>query len=335
MNENVIHLDLKKRLQDKFKNNPFWPFLLFFAVLFVLYLMQSMFYSVAPEENAVILQFGKYNRTEGPGLHFKLPYVPGLLPVEEAIKVPVRKIHKFETGYRTVSSGVVSEFEKNSQHVKDAAMLTGDLNVVDVEWVVQFQISDAKDFLFNVRSVGVNMVDISQSVMREVVGDRTVTEVLTTGTTEIEEEALMRMQKILNDYKMGIQIVTIKLQDVNPPESVKPSFNAVNSAKQEAEQAVNEAWKNYNTIIPEARGKAERSIADALGYKAQVVNQAIGDAKAFLAVYEEYKKAPDVSRQRLYFEKMGSIMQNAKSVTVIDPELKNVLPLLNIKGNTP
>lgn len=332
MNENIIHMNFKDKFSDKFKKNPFLPFILVVIFFFTLFLLKSMVYSVEPEENAVILQFGKYNRTTGPGLHFKLPYVPGFLPIEEAIKVPVRKVHKFEIGFRTVSAGVKTRYEKNRRHLQESLMLTGDLNVADVEWVVQFQISDAKNFLFNVRNVGVNMFDISQAVMREVIGDRTVTEVLTTGTSEIENTALENMQKILDDYKMGIKLVTIKLQDVNPPEPVKPSFNEVNSAKQEAEQAVNDAWKEYNKVIPEARGKADRTIADAEAYKAELVNTAKGDAERFRSLYKEYSKAPDITRKRMYFEKMATVLKKSGDVTIIDPEFRNMIPLLNLKG---
>ena len=167
--------------------------------------------------------------------------------------------------------------------------------------------------------------------MREVVGDRTVTEVLTTGSSEIENESLQLMQDIIDDYNMGIQLVTIKLQDVNPPEKVKPSFNEVNSAKQEAEKLINEAWKEYNKIIPEARGKAEQNIADAKAYKTELVNESMGDAQRFKDFYAEYRKAPDVTKKRLYFEKMQSVYQRADKVTIVDPSVDSVLPLLNVK----
>lgn len=332
MEENIIHLNIKDKWKDKFKKNPFLPLLFIILAAFTLWLFTSMVYSIGPEENGVILRFGKYHRTEMPGLHFKLPYVPGFLPIEEVFKVPVSKIHKFEIGYRTVSAGVKSRFEKNSRHKKESLMLTGDLNVADVEWEVQFKISNAKDFLFNVRNVAGNLFDISQAVMREVIGDRTVTEVLTTGTSAIEEETEDRMQKIIDEYNMGIKIVKVLLQGVNPPEKVKPSFNEVNSAKQEAKQAINEAERDYKNIIPEARGKAEKTIADAEAYKTELVNTAEGDANRFQSMYQEFKKAPQVTKKRLYFEMMQRVLNDAKDVTIIDPEFKNLVPLLNIKG---
>jgi membrane protease subunit HflK len=198
-----------------------------------------------------------------------------------------------------------------------------------VEWSVQYQISNTKDYLFNVRSVTTNLHDISLAVMREVIGDKTVTEVLTTGRLDIQNEALDMMQKILNNYNMGVKLVSLNLQDVDPPEQVKPSFNDVNSAKQESEQVTNEAWKEYNKVIPEARGKAEQTLANAQAYKQDVVNHALGDSKRFLSFYEEYKKAPDITRRRLYFEKMRDVLQKAKAVYIVDPEIKNVVPLLN------
>lgn len=326
MPDNVIRIQPPDKLKDFLKKLTFFPF----VVLALVIVVPTMFYSVEPEEDAVVLRFGKYDRTEGPGLHFKLPNFPPFFEVERVIKVPVRKIHKLEIGFHTVRAGVRSEFGESEANRKESQMLTGDLNVAIVEWTVQFQISNARDFLFNVRNVPANLYDISLAVMREVVGDKSVTEVLTTGRLDIETEALAMMQKILDEYKMGINLVAMKLQDVNPPDPVKPSFNEVNSAKQESEQYTNEAWKEYNKVIPEARGKAERTIADARAYKADVVNRAEGDAKRFLSMYEEYKKAPDVTKKRLYFEKMRDVLSRAEAAYVMDPDADSVLPLLNM-----
>lgn len=300
--------------------------------LFLLLFLPSFFYSVDTEEDAVVLRFGKYNRTTGPGLHFKLPNIPGFLTIERVIKVPVRKIHKMELGFRTSKAGVRSQYNKSAYYQRESLMLTGDLNVADVEWIVQYQISNAKDFLFNVRHVPRNLEDITQAVMREVIGDRTVTEVLTTGRLDIENEASQKMQNIIDEYHMGIKLVALKLQDVNPPDKVKPSFNEVNSAKQEAEQMVNEAWKEYNNIIPEARGKADETIANAKAYKQDIVNKAKGDSQRFLSFYEEYRKAPEITKKRLYFEKLREVFQNAKQVYIVDPEVKGLVPFLNLTG---
>ena len=316
----------EEKIKELLKKFSILPFL----IVILVFIVSTLFYSVAPEEDAVVLRFGKYNRTEGPGLHMKLPNIPLFFETETVVKVPVRKIHKLEVGFHTVRADVQSEFEKTDANRDESLMLTGDLNVADVEWIVQFQISDAKDFLFNVRNVPTNLYDISLAVMREVVGDKTVTEVLTTGRLDVETEAFDMMQKILDSYKMGIKLVALKLQDVNPPEPVKPSFNDVNSAKQEAEQYMNEAWKEYNKLVPEAKGKAEQTIADAQAYKADVVNRALGDSDRFLKFYEEYKKAPDVTKKRLYFEKMRDVIKNARAVYVIDTDTKGIVPFLNL-----
>lgn len=306
----------------------------FLPILFVLglFILPTMFYSVNPDEDAVVLRFGRYHRTEGPGLHLKLPSLL-FFQLEDVIKVPVRKIHKMEIGYRTVEAGVRSRYDRSSSYDHESIMLTGDLNVADVEWIVQYQISDAKDFLFNVRHVPVNLDDISQAVMRLVVGDHTVTEVLTTGRLSIETQAFEEMQKILNEYHMGIRLVALKLQDVNPPDVVKPSFNEVNSAKQEAEQMINDAWKEYNKIVPEARGKAEQAIANAQAYKAMAIDSAKGESQRFLSLYNEYRKAPEITRQRLYYDNLGEVLKKAEKVYVIDEDIKGLLPLLSLKGN--
>lgn len=326
MPDNVIRIQPPDQVKDFLKKLTLLPIVIIMLVV----ILPSTFYSVAPEEDAVVLRFGKYNRTEGPGLHYKLPNLPPFLEFERVIKVPVRKIHKLEIGFQTVRADVQSEFEKTDRNRRESHMLTGDLNVADVEWTVQFQIANAKDFLFNVRSVPINIYDISLATMREIIGDKSVTEVLTTGRLEIEVEALNMMQKILDEYKMGINLVAVKLQDVNPPDPVKPSFNEVNSAKQEAEQYTNEAWKEYNKVIPEAKGKAEQTLADALAYKTDKINRAEGDAKRFSAFYEEYKKAPEVTKKRLYFEKMSAIFKKAKAVYLVDPEVKGIVPFLDL-----
>jgi membrane protease subunit HflK len=328
MPDNITPLKTPESLKLLLAKLSFLPFFLLFLVIVV----PTMFYSVEPEQDAVVLRFGKYNRTEGPGLHFKLPNFPPFLDIENVVKVPVRKIHKLEIGFTTIHADVQSQYERTEEDHHESLMLTGDLNVADVEWIVQFQISNAREFLFNVRNVPENLHDISLAVMREVVGDKSVSEVLTTGRLDIESEAMVMMQKILDNYKMGINLVALKLQDVNPPAPVKPSFNEVNSAKQEAEQYVNEAWKGYNKVIPEARGKSDQTVADAQAYKQDLVNHAEGDSKRFASLYEEYKKAPDITKKRLYFEKMRDVMRRAKAVFVVDPTVKSLVPVLNMSA---
>lgn len=299
------------------------------VVIVALYFLQSMFFSVQPEQDAVVQRFGKYIRVVGPGLHFKLPS-----GIEKVTKVRTRAILKEEFGFAAVKPGIRTQYDRRNlrQYKKESIMLTGDLNVADVEWIVQFQIADPKAFLFNVRHVKRNIRDLSEAVMRQVVGDREVTEVLTYGRLDIEEKARELLQKILSEYKTGIQVVTVKLQDVNPPEEVKPSFNEVNEAKQESDQLVNEAWKVYNKVIPEARGKAEQTIAMAEGYAVERINRAKGDAERFVNLQTEYAKAKEVTRKRIYLESLQKILKNVDQVYVIDNELKSLVPLLDVRS---
>jgi membrane protease subunit HflK len=206
-------------------------------------------------------------------------------------------------------------------------MLTGDLNVADVKWIIQYRISDSWKFLFHARNVQKNIRDVSMSIMRRVVGDRLVGDVLTVGRIEIADEAKRLTQEVVDKYDMGITIVAVVLQDVTPPEAVKSAFNDVNAAKQEQEKAINVAEREYNNVIPEAKGKAEQLIADAEAYSLSRINQAKGDASRFSAMLTEYKKSPDVTRRRLYAEAMEDIFSNINSLVIVDSKVKGVLPL--------
>ena len=303
--------------------------LVFLAALAVIALitLPTVFYTVGPGEDAVVLRFGEYDRTEGPGPHFKLP-----LNFEEVLKIPVRKILNLEFGFRTLQPGIRTQYEEGQNYLAESLMLTGDLNVLEVEWIIQYRIADAKNYLYSVVNVDQNLYDISLAVVREVVGDHSVNEVLTIGRNEIEKQAQEKMQSILDSYKMGIKLVTLKIQDVNPPDSVKPSFDEANSAKQEAEKVANETWREYNRVIPLAKGKAGQAIADAQAYKADTVNRADGDAKRFTMFANAYKSSPDITRQRLYYDKMREIIQNARGVYVVDPSVKGLVPLMNLTG---
>ncbi len=208
-------------------------------------------------------------------------------------------------------------------------MLTGDLNVADVEWIVQYQISDPKKFLFAAQNPQQNIRDVSEAVMRRVVGDRTVNEVLTTGRVEIAGEAQKIMQELLDKYDIGIRVVTVKLQDVNPPDSVKPSFNEVNAAKQEQEKAINQAEEAYNKVIPEARGKAEETISQAEGYASAIVNRAKGDSDRFLATLKAYRTAPEVTKKRIYIETMQKLFSSFDDLTVVDDKVQGLLPVFD------
>lgn len=317
------------------KPDKFLSFIKRFSILLVLLFLvlltlPSVFYSVNADEDAVVLRFGRYNRTVGPGLHLKLPW-----DLEDAIKVPVRKILKLEFGFRTKSAGIRTEYEPATKYKNEAIMLTGDLNVVDVTWIIQYQVKDARDFLFNVRNVRENLYDLSQAVMRKVIGDHTVSESISHARLDIEELAFNEMQKILDDYKMGIELVALKLQDVYPPDKVKPSFDEVNSAVQDAKQISNLAEKNRQKMVQEEKGKAEQMIKNAEAYKIDLVNHAKGDTQRFLALYEEYKKAPSVTKKRLYFDTIKNVMPNAEKVYIVDPDVKGIVPFLNLGGKNP
>lgn len=295
-----------------------------FSAIVLLPILFSSFYTVEPDEEAVILRFGRYVETTSPGLHFKLP-----LGVDEAIKVKTKLILQQEFGFRSESyRGDRTTYAEGFD--EESLMLTGDLNVADVEWITQFQISDPKKFLFLTRDPIRNIRDISEAVMRRVVGDRLVTDVLTVGRAEIATEAMNLAQAIVDQYDMGIRVVSIKLQDVNPPDAVKPSFNEVNAAKQEQEQAINQAEKYYNEVIPEAKGKAEKEIAMAQGYATALLNRSKGDADRFNLVLQEYRRAPAITRERLYLETMEKVFQRLEGVTLVDQGMKGgLLPVFD------
>jgi modulator of FtsH protease HflK len=292
-----------------------------FILIFGLY---SSFYTIEPDEEGVVLRFGRYYETTEPGLHFKLPF-----GIDEKIKVKTKLILQEEFGFRTKGSDGTRTTYNNKGLSGESLMLTGDLNVADVEWITQFQISEPRKFLFNVRDPIQNIRDISEAIMRRVVGDRLVNDVLTIGRTEIALEAKELTQNILDSYDMGVKVVSIKLQDVNPPEPVKPSFNKVNEAKQEQEKAINQAEKFYNKIIPEARGKAEQTIAEAEGFASAIINRAKGDSERFRSMLVAYKKAPQVTKDRMYIETVEKLLIRLDSITLIDPGVEGLLPVFS------
>lgn len=295
--------------------------------LFVLAFLATSFYTVQPDEEAVVLRFGKYVGTYPPGLHFKIP-----LGVDQVEKVKTRKVHQLEFGFR--SSAVPGARQHSSRRYKnESLMLTGDLNVAEVEWVVQYQIADPFKFLFHAAEPEINIRDISESAMRRVVGDRLVNDVLTIGRVEIANDAKDVLQEILDHYDIGVHIVTVRLQDVNPPEVVRPSFNDVNSARQEQERIINQAEREYNQVVPKARGQAEQMISEAEGFAQAVVNRAQGDVAKFNALYREYRRAPRVTRTRIYLETMEEILANIEDFTVVDSQIKGLLPVFQqMKG---
>jgi len=293
----------------------------------VLMLALTSFYTIEPEEIGMVLQFGKYTRTTEPGLHFKIPF-----GVERVLKVPIQRQLKEEFGFRTTSVGVKSQYS-TSPYNDESQMLTGDLNAAMVEWVVQYRITDPYKFLFQVRNVNKTFRDMSEAVMRRIVGDRTVNEVLTLGRAEVAMKVQLGLQELCDKYETGISVDQVVLQDVNPPDLVKPSFNAVNEAQQEKEKLINLAQAEYNREIPKASGEAEQTINEAEGYALDRVNRAEGDAALFNSLYAAYRLAPEVTRNRMYLETMTKVLPNVQSKIIVDTDVKGLLPLLNLNSS--
>ena len=281
-------------------------------------------YTVNPEEMGIIQRFGKYIKSTEPGLHFKIPF-----GVDVLTKVKVKQVYKEEFGFRTLIAGVKTQYSSRGYN-NEAVMLTGDLNIADVEWIVQYRIKDPVKYLFKVRNVEETIRDISESVMRTVVGDRSVDEVIVLNRKEIADYTQIELEKQLKEYSAGIEIVTVNLQNVNPPDRVKPAFNEVNSAKQERERIINQAWQKYNEIIPEARGKAKRTIEEAEGYAINRINRANGDADRFIKIHNKYRDAKTVTKKRMYLETMQKILPKVEKIYIVDDEQKGILPLLNL-----
>jgi membrane protease subunit HflK len=296
-------------------------------------LLWSSWYTVQAEETAIVQRFGQVVRTVGPGLHFKIPY-----GVETVRFVPTARVLKEEFGFRTVATapGRRTQYGDDKQFKGESLMLSGDLNVIDVQWIVQYRIEDPVRYLFQIRDTPQTIRDLSEAVMRRVVGNRLGSDVLTVGRVAVSTEVREEMQKILTDYGAGIRLVTVELQDVTPPDPVKPAFNEVNEARQDRERTINQAEEQANREIPRARGEAARTITEAEGYALERVNRARGEANRFAAILAEYRKAPDVTRKRLYLEALTEILPEAKSLYIVDPDQKALVPWLSLdSGLTP
>lgn len=299
------------------------------AVLF----LQSTFYTVQPDEQGVVLRFGRHVALTPSGLHWKLPW-----PIEEAIPVPIQRVKTLEFGFSTVGSGRPSTFAPDAPEQEAVAtMLTGDLNLAHVEWIVQYRIHDAALFLFRLggarnqtEAVEDTLRDVAETVMRRLVGDVSIDDVLTTGRDHIAAEAKHEMQRQLDGYECGITVVTVNLQSVSPPETVKDAFDSVNRARQNKERVVNDALGERNARLPESRGKRDRAITEAQGYQLRVVQTAQGRAAAFLSKLTEYRRAPEVTRTRLYLETMEEVFSQVADITVIDESITGLLPLLHL-----
>lgn len=289
-----------------------------------LILLAGSIYIVGPDEEGVIRRFGKYDRSTKSGIHFKMPLV-------ETLDTPkVTEVKKEEFGFRTIKPGKVSKYDEKGDYDKESLMLTGDKAMVDLEFIVQYKIKDAKDYLFNVRDVKGTLRDASEAAMRQVVGDKGIDEALTTEKVEVQEDVKKHLQEILDSYKIGLHVITVRLQDVDPPKEVKDSFIDVNNAKQNKAESVNKAWEAYNNVIPRATGEADQRIKESEAYAVKRVNEAKGDANKFLAIWNEYKKAKDVTEKRIKLEAMEEILQKVKEMYIIDSKEQGLLKLFDL-----
>ena len=300
---------------------PVW--LIGLAVIVLLVAINS-YYTVQPEETGVVQRFGRFVRTTDAGLHFKLP-----LGIETVTIVVTGRVLQQEYGYRTVTPGVRSRFTSKG-YEGESTMLSGDLNVVDIQWTVQYKVLNPVDYLFHVEDVLATLDDNSESVMRRIIGNRSADDVLTVGRASIGDMARQELQAIIDTYKTGLQIITVKLQNANPPEAVKGAFNEVNEARQEKERVINEAQQAYNERIPKARGQARQQITQAEGYGLEKINYATGEADRFLSILAEYQKAPNITRRRLYLEAIAEFTKRVDRLIVLDARQPGVLPLLNL-----
>ena len=301
------------------------------VIALVIYLGFSSYYTVSAESVGVVQRFGHYHYVVDPGLHFKIPF-----GVDSVTEVPIKRQLKEEFGFGTPGATFTEQIANPREWELETTIVTGDLNTAQVEWVIQLRIENAFDFLFKVRDPGAALRDISESVMREVVGDRTVDEVLTIGRQDIESSAQIKMQEVTNLYEMGLRIDQVQLKNVNPPKPVQASFDEVNEAQQERERMINVARGEYNKAVPRAKGRASQKVQSSEGYAIQRVNEAQGDLNKFNALLKEYVKAPAVTKRRLYLETMAEVLPKVTNKVVLDNKAASILPLLQlnrIKGD--
>jgi len=291
----------------------------------LLVLLWSSYYTVEAESEGVVLRFGKFLKTVEPGLHFKLP-----LGIDRVSVLPTRRQLKLEFGFFTPN--YTNPDQVGAAQTEEKSMVTGDLNAALVEWVVQYRIDDPKQYLFDVRNPGQTLRDLAEAAMREIIGDRTVDEVITIGRQDIEVSALSRMQELAQRYKLGVRVDQVQLKNVNPPAEVQASFNEVNRAQQDRENAINIANGDYNDAVPKAKGQADQAIRAAEGYQFKRVNEAEGDIASFNAILEQYIKAPEITRTRLYLETMGDVLPQMGQKIIVDDSMRQLLPILPLLG---
>lgn len=302
---------------SKLKRLRWLPLLLLIPIL-----IASSYFTVPANSVGVVLRFGAFSTIEQPGLHFKVPFV------DDVVDVPVERRLKLEFGFGTDGSTNPDQISSRRDQAVASNMVTGDLNAAIVEWVVQYNIESPRDFLFVVRDPGSTLRDLSEAAMREIVGDRTIDEVITFGRQEIEESVLKRLQELTTSYQLGVAIEEVQLKNVNPPQEVQASFNEVNKAEQDRENMINVANGEYNKVVPRARGEAKQKISQAEGYKIKRVNEAKGDVAAFNAVLAEYIKAPEATRTRLYLETMNEVLPLMQGTWIVDASVTQLVPMM-------
>ena len=314
---------IRRRFQS-FKGGPVLIIVVIAAAVF-----WTAWFTVQPEETGIVQRFGKVIRTAGPGLHFKLPF-----GIETIRLLPTARVLKEEFGFRTVAAtpGQKTRYDPSGSYKDESLMLTGDLNVIDVQWIIQYRIEDPIRYLFQVRDTSKTIRDTTEAVMRRAVGNRLGSDVLTTGRVAVASEAKIEIQKILSSYDSGVRLVTVELQDVTPPDTVKPAFNEVNESRQDKERTINKAQEQANREIPKARGVAAQSISEAEGYALERVNRAEGEATRFEAILTQYQEAPQVTRRRLYLEAMTELLADMKGLYIVDQDQKAMVPWLSMES---
>lgn len=328
-NDQLVQLfEQLRRFFDRHRQKRGTGFLIMLGILIVIggWILITGLYVVDADEIAVVQRFGKYNRQATPGLHFKLPD-----GIESRTNVKVAKVFTEEFGFRTQQAATRTSFKPEEEYENESLMLTGDLNCALIPWIVQFRVRDPVEFLFNVRDPVGTLRDMSEAMMRQVVGDRSIDEIISR-RAEIANKAQELLQQALNQANTGINVVNVELKNTTVPKPVQPSFNEVNEAAQQKQQMINQAKADFNRVIPAARGKAEQVVQQAHGYAKERVNEARGDSARFVALYNEYRKAPAVTRERLYLETMNDVLPRMGKKYIVDSEQKNFLPLLNMNS---
>jgi membrane protease subunit HflK len=295
---------------------------LIIAGILVLIFLGTSFYIVDQTEEAVVTRFGRYHTTTGPGLQFKLPF-----GIDRQYLVNVKTVQTEQFGFRTLRSGISSTY---ANQLTESTMLTGDLNIVEVEWIIQYRISDPKAWIFNVNERIETIRDVSRSAINMLAGDRAIMDIMGSERSTIESEGAVFMNETFRGYNLGIDVIAVKLQNIDPPAGVQEAFDDVNKAEQDMNRLINEGQQAYKAEIPRAKGEADRLIQIAQGYATERINRANGDVSRFNSVYEEYRKAPDVTRQRLYYEMIEEVFKDDTGTLLIDRNFDNFLPLWDL-----